>query len=107
MWALARDQRPWAGPDPPGVVFYYAPGRGGCHAVGFLDGFKGKLHVDGYAGYNVVAVPGKGVLRSYCRSHARRKLCEIHDSHRSTIAVGHPASDIDALMPWAFTPASS
>ena len=22
------------------------------------------------------------------------------------IAVGHPASDIDALMPWAFTPAS-
>ena len=24
-----------------------------------------------------------------------------------TIAAGHPASDIDALMPWAFTPASS
>ena len=23
------------------------------------------------------------------------------------IAAGHPASDIDALMPWAFTPASS
>ena len=85
LWALARDQRPWAGPDPPGVVFFYAPGRGGCHAEGFLEGFKGKLHVDGYAGYNVVAVPGKGVVR--CWSHARRKLCEIHDSHRSTIAA--------------------
>ena len=23
------------------------------------------------------------------------------------IAAGHPASDIDALMPWTYTPASS
>ena len=23
-----------------------------------------------------------------------------------TIAAGHPASDIDALMPWAYTPAT-
>ena len=29
LWALARDQRPRAGPDPPGVVFFHAPGRGG------------------------------------------------------------------------------
>ena len=35
LWALARDERPWAGPDPPGVVFFYAPGRGGRHAEGF------------------------------------------------------------------------
>ncbi len=87
LWALARDRRPWAGPDPPGAVFFYAPGRGGCHAVGFLEGFKGKLHVDGYAGYNAVAVPGKGVVRCFCWAHARRKLCEVHDSHRSTIAA--------------------
>ena len=87
LWALARDQRAWAGPDPSGVVFFYAPGRGGCHAEGFLEGFQGTLHVDGYAGYNVVGEPGKEVLRSYCWAHARRKLCEIHDSHRSTIAA--------------------
>ena len=31
LWALARDERPWAGPDPPGVVFFYAPG-GSCQA---------------------------------------------------------------------------
>ena len=87
LWALARDRRPWAGPDPPGAAFFYAPGRGGGHAVGFLDGFQGTLHVDGYAGYNAVAAPGKGVLRSYCWAHARRKLCEIHDSHRSPVAA--------------------
>ncbi len=87
LWALARDERPWAGPDPPGVVFFYAPGRGGRHAEGFLKGFEGKLHVDGYAGYNVVAAPGKGVVRCYCWAHARRKLCEIQDSHRSAVAA--------------------
>ena len=86
LWALARDERPWAGPDPPGVVFFYAPGRGGRHAKGFLKGFEGKLHVDGYAGYNVVAVPGKGVVRCFCWAHARRKLVEIHESHRSEVA---------------------
>ncbi|MDE0096746.1 MAG: IS66 family transposase [Gammaproteobacteria bacterium] len=87
LWGLARDQRPWGGPEPPGVVFFYATGRGGCHAEGFLEGFKGKLHVDGYAGYNVVAVPGRGVILCYCWAHARRKLCEIHDSHRSPVAA--------------------
>jgi len=29
LWALARDDRPFGGTDPPGVVFRYAPGRGG------------------------------------------------------------------------------
>ena len=87
LWALARDERPWAGPDPPGVVFFYAPGRGGRHAKGFLKGFEGKLHVDGYAGYNAVAAPGNGVVRCYCWAHARRKLCEIQDSHRSAVAA--------------------
>ena len=46
-----------------------------------------RIHVDGYAGYNAVAAPGKGVVRCYCWAHARRKLCEVHDSHRSTIAA--------------------
>ena len=32
LWALGRDDRPFGGADPPGVVFRYAPGRGGCHA---------------------------------------------------------------------------
>ena len=33
LWAIARDDRPWAGPDPPAVVYLYAPGprRRACH----------------------------------------------------------------------------
>ena len=32
---------------------------------------------------------------------------EFMDRQIEAIAAGHPASDVDALMPWAFTPASS
>lgn len=52
FWALARDDRPWGGDDPPGVAFTYAPGRSGQYAEDILDGFSGTLQVDGYAGYN-------------------------------------------------------
>ena len=74
LWALARDERPWAGPDPPGVAFFYAPGRGGVHAERFLEGFTGILQVDGYAGYNAVAAPGKGVTRAYCWAYVAHTI---------------------------------
>jgi hypothetical protein len=43
MWAIARDDRPWGGGDPPAVAYSYAPGRGGEHAARLLDGFNGIL----------------------------------------------------------------
>ena len=91
LWALVRDDRPWAGPDPPGVVYFYAPGRGGEHDEKFLDGFDGILQVDGYAAYNRLTGRGRkgGVpLRlAYCWAHSRRKLREIYDSSGSEIAA--------------------
>ena len=91
LWALARDDRAWGGPDPPGVVYFYAPGRGGEHAEKFLKGFDGILQVDGYAGYNRLTGPsrkGGAPLRlSYCWAHSRRKLREIYDSSGSEIAA--------------------
>ena len=91
LWALARDDRPWGGADPPGVVYFYAPGRGGEHAEEFLDGFDGILQVDGYAGYNRLTGPGRtggAPLRpAYCWSHCRRRLREMVDSSGSEIAA--------------------
>ena len=55
LWALARDDRAWNDPGPPGVAYCYAPGRGGEHAEMFLEGFSGILQVDGYPGYNRLA----------------------------------------------------
>ena len=72
LWALARDDRGWGGPNPPGVVYFYAPDRGGEHAERFLKGFKGILQVDGYSGYN--RFDGPDVRRAYCWSHARARF---------------------------------
>jgi transposase len=89
LWALARDDRPWGGADPPAVAYFYAPGRAGRHAEGFLDGFSGILQVDGYAGYNRLNHrPGSnGPIRlAYCWAHARRKLYEIAKAGTAPIA---------------------
>ena len=40
LWAIARDERPFGGSAPPGVVLCYADGRGGKHATDFLTGFQ-------------------------------------------------------------------
>ncbi len=90
LWAIARDERPFGGSAPPGVVFCYAEGRGGQHAKDFLEGFDGTLQVDGYAGYNVLTKPdrkGEPVKLAYCWAHARRKLKEIHDRDGLPIAA--------------------
>jgi len=89
LWAIARDERPFGGTAPPGVVFCYADGRGGKHATEFLTGFSGTLQVDGYTGYNVLTKPGRNsgpVKLAYCWAHARRKLKEVHDRDGSPIA---------------------
>jgi len=89
FWALARDDRPWSGTSPPGVVFTYAPGRGGQHAERILQGFGGVLQVDGYAGYNRLIAPdraGPDIHLAYCWAHARRKLIEITRTNPAPIA---------------------
>ena len=53
---------------PPMVLFDYQTTRASKHAVRFLAGFKGYLHVDGYAGYH--GIPD--VTLAGCWSHARR-----------------------------------
>ena len=44
--ALAKGERAWSGPDPLGVVFFYAPTCGCEHAKKSLKGFDGILQVD-------------------------------------------------------------
>jgi transposase len=78
LWALARDDRSFGGTDPPGVVFRYAPGRGGMHAEEMLAGFDGVLQVDGFTGYNRLQKAdrqgGSPLRLAYCWSHGRREV---------------------------------
>jgi transposase len=85
LWAYARDDRPWRGPEPPGVAYRYAPDRKGANAEAHLAGFKGVLQVDGYAGYNGLAGPD-GATLAFCWAHVRRRFYEIHH------ATGEPAA---------------
>lgn len=87
FWALARDDRPWGGEDPPGVAFTYAPGRSGQYADDILKGFSGILQVDGYAGYNqLLKRADRGIELAYCWAHARRKLHEVAKNSTAPIA---------------------
>jgi transposase len=53
---------------PPVVIYDYQPSRGGKNAADYLDGFKGFLQSDGYAGYEKV----ENVVRCCCWAHIRR-----------------------------------
>jgi transposase len=57
---------------PPIVLFEYQPTRSGEHPRKFLQGFKGYLHADGYAGYHDIP----DVTLCGCWAHFRRKADE-------------------------------
>src|ERR1700681_1978265 len=70
------DDRPWGGSDPPGVAYVYAPDRKAERPIAHLEGFKGILQVDGYAGYRKLADRGN-VRLAFCWSHVRRNFYEL------------------------------
>jgi len=68
LGGYARDDRPWGGLDPPGVVYVYAPDRRAEQPIAHLAGFRGMLQVDGYGAYKVLARRGN-VRLAFCWSH--------------------------------------
>jgi transposase len=81
-WAYVRDDRPFGGPAPPAVVFYYSPDRRGEHPRRHLARWFGILQADAYGGYDALydADRSPGPIRqALCWSHGRRKLFELAD----------------------------
>jgi hypothetical protein len=60
----------------PGVAYVYAPDRKSERPIAHLEGFKGILQVDGYAGYRKLADRGD-VRLAFCWSHVRRGFYEL------------------------------
>ncbi len=77
FWAIAQDQRGWAGGDPPAVAYTYAPGRGAEHAATLLKSFAGVLQTDGYAAYKALASRRNDVILAHCWAHSRRKFFDL------------------------------
>jgi transposase len=89
LWAIARDDRPWGGTDPPAVAYMYAPGRGAEHAVRHLTGFSGVLQVDGYVAYKQLTSPNRDdgpLVLAHCWSHFRRQFYDIAKGGNAPIA---------------------
>ena len=81
-WVYVRDDRPFAGPDPPAALFRYSRDRSGDHPVEHLRTFAGILQADAYAGYRRLYEPGRSagpVTEALCWSHGRRKFYELAD----------------------------
>ncbi|MDR3436319.1 IS66 family transposase [Telmatospirillum sp.] len=91
LWVLVRDERPWGSTAPPAVVYRYSPDRKGEHAKVLLDGCRGFLHADAYAGFNDLYAPhpatGQPIIEPVaCWSHARRQIYEVHADTASPLA---------------------
>lgn len=68
MWVLCSGETE----KEKGVIFQYSPSRSAETAKEFLNGYKGILVTDGYAGYNQI----EGVTHAECWSHCRRYFYE-------------------------------
>jgi len=88
FWAIARDDRPCGGADPPAIVFSYEPGRGAVHALKLLDGYRGIVQCDGYAAYKTIAekTPGEAITLAFCWAHLRRHFFDIAKGGDAPIA---------------------
>lgn len=71
------------------VLYEYQPGRGAKHPKEFLDGFRGYLHADGYAGYH--SLPEEITVVG-CWAHLRRKFDEAVKSLPKGKAKGSSAA---------------
>jgi transposase len=90
LWTYVRDDRPFAGPDPPAAVFFYSRNRAGEHPARHLAGYAGILQADAYAGFGELydgrRKPGP-ITEAACWSHSRRKFFELADLRKAPLAT--------------------
>ena len=82
LWNYVRDDRPFGGPAPPTVLYYYSRNRKGEHPRAHLAHYTGILQVDRYAGFNDMFKSGwadKPMTRANYWAHSRRKFFELAD----------------------------
>lgn len=82
LWVYVRNDRPFAGADPPAALFHYSRDRRGEHPRAHLATWSGILQADAYGGYNELYAAGRqpgSVLEAGCFAHARRKFFELAD----------------------------
>lgn len=84
LWAYVRDDRPAGAEEPPAVLFRYSPDRKGIHPQRHLQGYRGILQADAYAGFNPLY--GGDVVEAGCWAHLRRKFYDVAQATASPLA---------------------
>jgi transposase len=84
-------------PGKPCLAYQYHPSRSGEVAKKYLDGYRGYVQTDGYAGYDFLDdLPG--IVHVGCWAHARRKFMEViqaqgkdgkHKAGSADVALGY------------------
>jgi transposase len=95
-----RDDRPFAGPDPPAAVFFYSRDRGGEHPDQYLAGYAGLMQADAYAGFTKLYEAnrkGGPIIEAACWAHARRKFFDLARISKAPIAA-EAVKRIDVLF---------
>jgi transposase len=100
LWTYVRDDRPFAGPEPPAAAFFYSRDRGGEHPEQHLAGYAGLMQADAYAGFNRLYAasrqPGP-IVEAACWAHGRRKFFDLARINKAPIAE-EAVARIDALF---------
>ena len=100
LWTYVRDDRPFAGPDPPSALFCYSRNRKSEHPAQHLAGYAGILQADAYAGfgdlYDGKRKP-KPITEAACWSHGRRKFFVVADTSKAPVAL-EAVRRIDAIF---------
>jgi transposase len=100
LWTYVRDDRPFAGPDPPAAVFFYSRDRGGEHPDQHLASYTGLMQADAYAGFNrLYEANRKGgpIVEAACWAHGRRKFFDLARINKAPIAI-EAVERIDAMF---------
>ena len=100
LWTYVRDDRPFAGADPPAAAYFYSPDRGGVHPEAHLVSYAGLMQADAYAGFNrlyeAARKPGP-IVEAVCWAHARRKFFDLARLNKAPIAI-EAVTRTDALF---------
>ena len=100
LWTYVRDDRPFAGADPPAAAYFYSPDRTGKHPEEHLASWTGLMQADAYAGYNRLYEASRQpapIVEAACWAHARRKFFDLARLAKAPIAI-EAVARIDALF---------
>jgi transposase len=86
LWTYVRDDRPSGDTAAAAVWFAYSPDRKGEHPERHLQGFRGWLQADAFAGFNRLYKEDGGIQEVACWAHVRRKFYDLQQAHPSPIA---------------------